>query len=115
MHHRNSIWLSAICTLGLVLPVAADDKETIDKLQKENAELRKLLERERELAKLNELTTALKVKRLEKEQAEAAQRIADENAKTAAQIQKAAEAAAKEAEARRDEAKRVLELADKER
>lgn len=139
MHHRNGIWLSALCIVGLVLPAAADDKETIDKLQKENAELRKLLEREREVAKLNELrakaaadestkardeslkvlkeaeAAAQKARKLEQEQAEAAKRFADENAKTAAQLQKVAEAAAKEAEARRDEAKRVLELAEKER
>lgn len=125
MHPRRTLMLPIVLTLVLTSIARADDKNTIENLKRENAELRKQLDRERDVSKQNELKARLAAEEAVKERDLALKRQneeavrersrAEENAKLAAQAQKIAELAAKEAAARREEAKQALEAAEKRR
>lgn len=125
MHLRRTLLLPLFVALGLAPIARADDKDTIENLKRENAELRKQLERERDVSKLNELKARIAAEEAAKErdlalkkqnEEGAKERIrAEQNAKLAAQAQKLAELAAKEAEARREEVKQALAAAEKRR
>jgi chromosome segregation ATPase len=59
MHHGTTLLIPLLASLSLTWGARADDRETIEKLEKENIELRKQLDRERDVAKLNQLKARL--------------------------------------------------------
>ena len=122
MHPRRTPLLSIVVILVAAWTAKADDKDAIEKLKMENAELRKQLELERAVA-ANERKARLvaedaeKLAEAKRQLAEVQQRRADAESKVAAEraqiavlAQKLAELAAKNAEDRGVEAKRQLEI-----
>jgi hypothetical protein len=111
MHLRRCLILTAIVLSPLAQARADDKDEEIAKLRKENAELRKLLEKEREVARLQELV-AREAERRARAAAEAEAAKARTALEAEAQNLKKAQAVLKaEADARRAATEEALKRA----